>query len=474
MLEEDKRKAIPVLRALGYGERRIAQHLRVSRTAVHKALTEGGEMAPRPLRENKAEAHRDRIVEEVRLCQGNLSLVHDELAKDGIRLGYSTIARFAHEHHLVKPPKLPVGRYEFGPGVEMQFDTSPHDVCFPEGKRRCQCASLVFCYSHTLFFQYYPRFTRFEARAFLTEALRYFEGACGVCMIDNTNIVILHGTGDNMVPCEEMKAFQDRFGFAFQAHTVGDKNRSGRVERPFHTIEHRFLPKRRPRNFQDLNAEARAWCDESNAAFKKRLHAKPVELLAAERPALKPLPLYIPEVYQLFQRTVTPEGHVNLHSNGYSVPYRLIGGNVEIRETLERITVYYKHQEVAVHDRMEPGRGLRSILREHRPPRGTMARLKEQQTIPEEKTLRADSEALDRFVTELRKSSVGRGFARIRRLHKMRQEYPRSAFLRTVEQALNYGLYDLNRLEHMILRNIARDYFPTAVDLDPNPEDFND
>jgi len=30
----------------------------------------------------------------------------------------------------------------------------------------------------------------------------------------------------------EMAAFADRFGFRFEAHRIGDADRSGRVERP--------------------------------------------------------------------------------------------------------------------------------------------------------------------------------------------------------------------------------------------------
>ncbi len=37
-----------------------------------------------------------------------------------------------------------------------------------------QIVSLVLCYSRLIFFQVYPRFTRFECKAFLTEALCYF------------------------------------------------------------------------------------------------------------------------------------------------------------------------------------------------------------------------------------------------------------------------------------------------------------
>jgi len=42
---------------------------------------------------------------------------------------------------------------------------------------------------------------------------------------------------------------------------------------------------------------------------------------------------------------------------------------------------------------------------------------------------------------------------------RLLQEYPREPFLAAVRQASQYGLYDLERLERMILRRVARDYF---------------
>ena len=43
-------------------------------------------------------------------------------------------------------------------------------------------------------------------------------------MIDNTHVVVLHGTGKEMVPVPEMAAFAERYGFAFAAHEKGDAN----------------------------------------------------------------------------------------------------------------------------------------------------------------------------------------------------------------------------------------------------------
>src|SRR5262249_14246485 len=160
-------------------------------------------------------------------------------------------------------------RYDFLPGEEMQHDSSTHQAEIAGRRTAVVTTSLVLCFSHMLFFQCYPHLRRFECKVFLTDALRYFEGACTVCMIDNTHLVVLTGSGRSMVPVPEMAVFGERFGFQFVAHRIGDANRSARVERPFHYIENNFLAGRRFQSFDDLNAQARAWCDKVNATQKR-------------------------------------------------------------------------------------------------------------------------------------------------------------------------------------------------------------
>ncbi len=99
-------------------------------------------------------------------------------------------------------------------------------------KYKAQTASAVLCYSRLLFFQINLTFQRFDCKVFRTDALRYIGGVPKRVMIDNTHVVVLRGTGREMIPVPEMEAFGERFGFHFIAHERGDANRKGRVERP--------------------------------------------------------------------------------------------------------------------------------------------------------------------------------------------------------------------------------------------------
>src|SRR5580698_2776021 len=304
MLSQAQRAAILELHEQRVSKREIARVLRVSRLTVRKVLRENSSSVPEIARAEKAEPYRQQILELLATCKGNLVRVHEELEASGATLSYQALTAFCRRQGIGQTPVVPSGHYHFEPGVEMQHDTSPHEVEVGGRKYKAQTASAVLCYSRMLFFQINPTFQRFDCKVFLTDAVRYMNGAPERVMIDNTHVVVLRGTGREMIPVPEMEAFADRLGFRFVAHERGDANRSARVERPFSFIENNFLAGRTFGSWDELNHQARQWCDKVNSTYKKHIRAVPRELFAVERLHLKPLPAWIPEVYRLHQRTV--------------------------------------------------------------------------------------------------------------------------------------------------------------------------
>jgi hypothetical protein len=312
------------------------------------------------------------------------------------------------------------------------------------------------CFSRMIFFQLYPRFTRFECKSFLAKAFSYFHGAAGTCMVDNTHVVVASGTGRDMVAAPEMVAFAERYGFHFQAHEVGDANRSARVEAPFHRIQTAFLHGAAFADWPELNHQALARCDEWNARHSNKLHASRRELFSSERVHLKRLPVHVPEVYQLHGRMVDAEGYVHLNRIRYSAPYRLMGRQLEVRETLEKVELYDGPRQVACHARVTGPLDTRITDPSHRPPRGE-GRGK-QGPPPEVATLLATEPRLATYLAELRKHTGGRRKV-LRRLLAMLHDYPREPFMAAVAVAEQYRLFDMNRLERMVLKEIAHEYF---------------
>ena len=459
MLDQKQRAAILALHERKHGFRAIARALKVSRDAVREVVKSGSQLVPAILREQAAEPWRDEILAQYLLCKSNLVRVHEELLKKGAKFSYQALTAFCRRHEIGFEPKKPAGRYHFEPGQEMQHDTSPHKAKLGGVLRNVQTASLVLCNSRMIFIQLYPTFTRFDCKVFLTDALLYFGGAAGVCMIDNTHVVVLKGTGQSMVPVPEMAAFSERYDFTFKAHEVGDANRSARVEGPFDWVDKNFLAGREFRDWRHLNEEAVLWCNTKNAAFSRKLRASRRELFAAEAPRLRQLPIWVPEVYLLHHRMVDPECHVSVRGNRYSVPWKmqLIGRQMEVRETKGRIEIFDGPRIVASHERELEAGNAWVTAPEHRPPRG-QCRPKNAIAREEETLLKAEP-TLAEYVAALKKHSSGRGTLALRRLSRLFRDYPRVPFLTAVRCAEQYGLFDLERLERMVLKEVATEYF---------------
>ena len=181
-----------------------------------------------------------------------------------------------------------------------------------------------------------------------------------------------------------------------------------------------------------------------------------------EKPALVPLPAYLPPVYQACTRIVDVEGYVYLDTNRYSVPERLIGKRVEVYKYLEQVKVLFRHRQVAEHPRLVGKRHGQNTLEAHR---RAQRRQTYQGPSAEERQLCGDSEALKPLCRRPEKAQPrARCLAPASVAGHASGPTPEQAFVAAIEKALHYGLYDLHRLEHLILERVAGDFFQITSD----------
>ncbi len=291
MIPYETRQAILTLKNKGHSLREISRILKVSRNTVRRALRE--KEAKPACEDPQRQAVIDLLAPLYPRCKGNAVRIQEVLQEEhGIEIAYSSLTRLIRQQEL-RTPKKRSGLYTFGPGTEMQHDTSPHRLKLGEKTVTAQCASLVLAYSRYLFIQYYPVFTRFEAQAFLHDAFCFMDGTCLRCVIDNTSVILAGGSGANAVIASKMEAFVEPFGVEFFAHAIGHSDRKANVEKNFAYAEGNFLAARTFRDWADLNAQARAWCQErANAKPKRDLGMSAQAAYVMEKPYMQPLPPY--------------------------------------------------------------------------------------------------------------------------------------------------------------------------------------
>jgi hypothetical protein len=66
---------------------------------------------------------------------------------------------------------------------------------------------------------------------------------------------------------------------------------------------------------------------------------------------------------------------------------------------------------------------------------------------------------MQEYLTRLKNRSAGRGTLAFRSILRMVEEYPPDALTQALSEAARYGLYDLERVERMVLKNVRSDFF---------------
>ncbi|MCP4114279.1 MAG: transposase [Desulfobacteraceae bacterium] len=457
MIDQQTREAVKQMRIRGVSISEIARILMIDRKTVRSVIN--GYHGGQEMKTSRYEEHLPIIRELFTQCRGNVSRVRDLLREThGISIPYASLTWLVRHHGIRKPVKKQAGIYVFEPGREMQHDTSPFKIHLGQKKVTTQCAALILAYSRKLFIQFYNRFTRFEAGVFLTDAFRYMDGTCQRCTIDNTSVLVVRGAGPDAEIAPQIKRLGNIFGVQFVPHHVRHPDRKARVENAFGYVMKNFLSGREFANWPDLNEQALQWCETvANKRSKRSLGMSADQAWLAEKPFLTPVPDYVPPVYQSFYRVVDTQGYVSLDTNRYSVPYKLIGEKVEVQKHLAKVLVYCGNRIMAEHERDIEHRDKRITNASHRSPR--LTKKASGSATKEEKILLGESEMLDNYVLELKKRSHGRGMVKLRRLLELKRTYPKQAFYKAVKRALEYGLYDLARLEKIILTLIAGEYF---------------
>lgn len=167
--------------------------------------------------------------------------------------------------------------------------------------------------------------------------------------------------------------------------------------------------------------------------------------------------MVLPPIYEHCSRQVDSQGYINLETHRYSVPEKLIDKKIDVYKYQTEVHLFYKTQEIARHERITEGRFKRSTQKGHHTKRWRQRESAASSKL--EKQLLEGNEQLARYVNALKKKVRGRGMRPLTKLLTMKRTYPSDAFNKGIGQALKYQLFDMNRLEHLIIKYVAGDYF---------------
>jgi transposase len=169
------------------------------------------------------------------------------------------------------------------------------------------------------------------------------------------------------------KAFAAYWGFEPRLCQPYRAQTKGKVESGVKYFRRNFLPGRTFRDDVDFGEQLAAWThDVADVRVHGTTHERPIERFGTEAPALLGTAGQAPFRLEATQRRVVAEDYlVSFETNRYSVPFRLIGQQIEVRRHRGQLELRHRGALVATHPIL-PGKYQVCILPEHGP--GPIAR----------------------------------------------------------------------------------------------------
>jgi transposase len=467
MINQEKRKVIFLLHEEGMSIKEISRRLEVSRNSVRAIIKEGGRV-PEVKRGCKIEIDPELLRKLYTQCNGMVQRVHEILSEEeGLNIGYSTLLRLVHEHGIREPVKKRCEQVPDIPGDEMQHDTSSYKVKIAEKHVKLICSLLYFRYSKVRYARFYRSFGRFQMKCFFHEALMFYGYSAKVCIIDNTNLARLRGSGKNAVIVPEMEGFGQRYGFKFICHAINHPNRKAGNERGFYTIETNFLVGRNFASLKDLNSQAIDWATKRIANRPTgRTGLIPQKVFEHEQSYLVKLAPFVEAPYRQHQRSIDQYGYVMFKSNFYWVP-GTSRCNVSVLEYDSDIKIYNRRQLLVSYKLPSDDIKNQSISPPGQPEPKYRPSNRKKPTAQEEKSLRDIGPEVNDYLDFIIKSKAVARHKFIRELFALQRKLATRVFIKSIKRALKYGITDIDTVERISLLLIREGEYETpAVDID--------
>jgi transposase len=457
MIEADKRMAIYLLHQEGASLKQIVRQLKVSRNTVRAVIKQQGKV-PLSTRRDKIRIDPELLGRLYEECHGWIQRVYEKLTEEErIQVKYSTVTRLVRSLGLGKPQEQRCDRVPDKPGAEMQHDTADYEIPLSGIANRLIASLMYLRYSKRRYLKFYRVFNRFKMKCFLHEGLMHWGYAAPDCIIDNTNLARLRGTGKDAVIVPEMKAFSEQRRFKFVCHEKGHSNRKAGEERSFWTVETNFFPGRTFENLEDLNRQAFEWAT-------VRMHNRPTDtgLIPAkafeyERAYLLELSRHLPPPYLIHERGTDQYGYAAFDGNFFWVP-GTDRSDVRLLEYGDRLKIHLNRECIVEYPLPADGVKNQRFSPEGMPPPRFQPHNRKRPTAEEEKRLRALSPAVAGYLDFVLKEEGGIQRHRfIRELFALTGRMPSSVFIQSIERALRYQITTIETVERIALLYMTQD-----------------
>lgn len=337
----------------GLNAGQIADQLQMDPRTVDKWLNEP-RYRPRQHgdRGSKLDPYKDAIVGMLERHPYTAVQCFQRLREEGFSGSYEIVKEYVRK---VRPKRAEAFlSLAFAPGECAQMDWGHyHTISVGATRRPLYFFVMVLCHSRMM----YVEFTVSQAMEFFLACHQNAFNALGAVpktvMIDNLKTGVLScRPGEEKVFNPNYRDFADHYGFHIKACGVRKGNEKGRVENAVGYIKKNFLNGHDFSQFDQLNPAAKIWLDEvANARIHGHTRQRPVDLLAEDLAAMRPLPATHYDVARVKTTRSNKLFRVALDSNHYSVPAEYASQTLTMKIYPERVCLYDQDKLIARHPR---------------------------------------------------------------------------------------------------------------------------
>jgi transposase len=307
--------------------------------------------------------HRD-VIEKM-LETNSVTTVHQRLCDEkGLAVGITSFRTYVATEFAerVQLKKVTVLRPEVTAGEEVQVDYGLLGRWFDPGLgrfRRVWAFVMVLACSRLMFVRPVLKMDQYAWVASHVAGFGYFGGVVARVVPDNLTTGV---TKADLYDPKINRAFADLadyYGFLVDPARAGKPKDKPRVERPMRYIRDSFFRGREFTSEAHMQSAALTWCTEVAGARRSRAldGASPMSVfLAFERQELHALPAEPFELGRWSTPKVGADCHIKVGKTLYSVPWRLIGRNVDAKETERRVEIFVDGTLIKTWLRLEKGK----------------------------------------------------------------------------------------------------------------------
>lgn len=371
MLQPDEVAAMVRLHELGWGAKRLAKEFGCARNTVRRYLRAGGTVPfAKPQRKTAFDGLDDWLRERFFRHGGNADVIRQELASEhGIIIGLRSVElRVQRWRRELRAQKRATVRFETPPGHQLQIDFGEARVWIGEERVRVHLFVATLGYSRRMHIQPSLRERQMDWFEGMEGAFLRFGGVPAEVLVDNAKALVEHHDAATREVRfnARLHAFARYWGFSPRACAPYRARTKGKDERGVGYVKRNAVAGRRFVSWGAFVAHLDQW---NREIADVRVHGTTGELplvrFADEANALRPLGGRAPfgQLRDLI-RKVRPDCAIDLDTNSYSVPWRLVGETVQVVVLAGRVIVRHAGEVIADHPMCE-GRRQRVMDRAH-------------------------------------------------------------------------------------------------------------